>query len=287
MRFEAVITKARFRRMHEDGPASVTMMCLHCHNECAKRRSIALNLRAVRTAMAHVSVELVAGDFNRASWRHKGDSVIDQVIANIMLPVSPGATPLWRAKDNSRRMTRRVRFQQATWYSEGNAHPQARSFFETDRELLGVFSRDQTCHFEILDSPESPQYTSPSPEKSPLQTKRSQETWPVAHTEPEQFHHHARLRALLELPCAFTSLPPRELATSLSPALPECAADVLSLNDEERLQSSWSRSVASANVEVHWTVVKVWVKDEMFMSFVNTSLERFRLEHVRPTSTFN
>ena len=77
---EAVITTARSRRMHEDGPASFTMMSLHCHNECAKRRSIALNLRAVRTAMAHVSVELVAGDSNGASWLHKGDSVRDQAI---------------------------------------------------------------------------------------------------------------------------------------------------------------------------------------------------------------
>ena len=136
-----------------------------------------------------------------------------------------------------------------------------------------------------------------SPESPPIHLALRREITPPdladsrdvasAHTEPEQFHHHARLHCLLELPCAFTSLPPRELATSLSPALPECAADVLSLNDEERLQSSWSRSAAGANVEVNWTAVKVWAKDEMLMSFVHTSLGRFRLAHVRPTSTFN
>ena len=79
------------------------MMSPHRHNECAKRRSVALHLLvAVRTAMVDESVDLVAGDFNGTSWRRKRDSVNEQAFIDTMftLPSGPhtvvgrGETPL-------------------------------------------------------------------------------------------------------------------------------------------------------------------------------------------------
>ena len=50
-------------------------MLLRCRSAVAKKRSIALHvLLAVRTATIQADVDMVAGDFNGASWRHKTGS---------------------------------------------------------------------------------------------------------------------------------------------------------------------------------------------------------------------
>ena len=47
-------------------------MSLHCHNAAAQKRSVAVNaLLAVRTAVIQEDVDIVAGDFNGASWRRQ------------------------------------------------------------------------------------------------------------------------------------------------------------------------------------------------------------------------
>ena len=93
---EAVITKARFRRVPKDVKDSCTMISLHCQIEVAKRRSIALNLlMAVRTAMVEEAVDFVGGDFTGTSWRRKRDSIVEQALSDAMLPLPPGSTPLW------------------------------------------------------------------------------------------------------------------------------------------------------------------------------------------------
>ena len=49
-----------------------TMVSLHCQNAVAKKRSIALNtLLAVRTMVIQEGVDMVAGDFDGASWRRR------------------------------------------------------------------------------------------------------------------------------------------------------------------------------------------------------------------------
>ena len=78
------------------------MMSLHCQNPVAKKRSVALNiLLAVRTVMLQEEVDMVAGDFNGATWRrrsgpdHQSDSTLEGALKNRKLQVPPSPTPLW------------------------------------------------------------------------------------------------------------------------------------------------------------------------------------------------
>ena len=70
--FEAVIAKARIRRIPRIGKSWFATMSLHCHNTVAKKRSIAQDIfSAVRTAMFQEDMDLLASDSNGASWRRK------------------------------------------------------------------------------------------------------------------------------------------------------------------------------------------------------------------------
>ena len=70
----------------------------------ANKRSIALGvLLAVRPAVVQEDVEMVAGDFNGASWRRKSrpdeqfDSILEETPKNARLSVPPGTSVLWCA----------------------------------------------------------------------------------------------------------------------------------------------------------------------------------------------
>ena len=70
--FEALLSSARFRRIPRNGKSSFTTKSLHYQNAVEKKRSIALNIfLAVRSAMIHEDVDMVAGDFTGESWRRK------------------------------------------------------------------------------------------------------------------------------------------------------------------------------------------------------------------------
>ena len=70
--FEAVISRARFRRTPRNGEQFFTMMSLYCQNAVAKQRGIALNiLLAVCTVTLQEEDDMVADDFNGASWRRR------------------------------------------------------------------------------------------------------------------------------------------------------------------------------------------------------------------------
>ena len=96
--FEAVISKARFRRTPRNGKPHFTVASLHCQNTFAKKRSMALNIfLAVRTIMWQEKADIVAGDCNGASWRRKSgpqqqlDSTLEETFKNAQRPVPVGA----------------------------------------------------------------------------------------------------------------------------------------------------------------------------------------------------
>ena len=102
------MTKARFRWIPRRGKSSFTMMSLHCDNAVAKKRSVALNaLLAVRPAITQEDVDMVAGDFNGATWRRKSgpeqqyDRTPEEASTNAKLLVPPGTSPMcawWYSK---------------------------------------------------------------------------------------------------------------------------------------------------------------------------------------------
>ena len=66
--FQAVVSRAAFRRVLRNGKWYFTMMSLY-----ARKRGIAKNmLFVVRTVMHLEQVDLVAGNFNGARWRRSG-----------------------------------------------------------------------------------------------------------------------------------------------------------------------------------------------------------------------
>ena len=86
------------------------MMSLHINTHYAKKRGIAKNvLFAVRTVMCQEQVDMVAGDFNGATWRKKsGDnqqrhSTIEEAFANTNQPIPHGSSPLWGVQETFQR----------------------------------------------------------------------------------------------------------------------------------------------------------------------------------------
>ena len=87
--FQAVVSRAAFRRVRRNGKLFLTMMTLHTNDHYAKKRGIANNvLFAVRIVMCQEQVDMVAGDFHGASWRKNSgdnqqrDSMIEEAFAN-------------------------------------------------------------------------------------------------------------------------------------------------------------------------------------------------------------
>ena len=104
LRSSDVVSRSLFRQTPRNGISYFTMMSLHCQNAIAKKRSIALNiLLAVRTVLLHEEMDMVAGDFNGASWRRVSgpeqqfDSTLGEAFKNAQLPVPNRLTPLWGA----------------------------------------------------------------------------------------------------------------------------------------------------------------------------------------------
>ena len=96
--FEGVLSRVRFRRIPRNGKSPFTVMSLHCQNAVGKKRSIASNIPlVVRFVMLHVEdVDMVAGDFNGASWRYTSgpyqqfDGALEEAFKNARLLVPPG-----------------------------------------------------------------------------------------------------------------------------------------------------------------------------------------------------
>ena len=74
---EDVVSRSRFRRTSRRGKSYFTRMPLHRQNAATKKLNTAINiLLAVRTVMKQEEVDMVAGDFQGASWRRR--SGLDQ-----------------------------------------------------------------------------------------------------------------------------------------------------------------------------------------------------------------
>ena len=104
LRTSEVVSRALFRRTPGNCISYFTMMSLHCQNAVAKKRSIAWNiLLAVCTVLLQEEIDMVAGDFNGASWRRVSglgqqfDSTLEEAFKNAQLAVPPRFTPLWGA----------------------------------------------------------------------------------------------------------------------------------------------------------------------------------------------
>ena len=99
--FQAVVSRAAFRRVPPSGKPYFTVMSLHTNNYYATRREIAKNvLFPIRTVACQEQVDVVAGDLHGAAWRKKSgdiqqrDSTIEEAFANTNLPIPHGPKPL-------------------------------------------------------------------------------------------------------------------------------------------------------------------------------------------------
>ena len=107
--FEAVVSKARFRRIPRKGKFSFTVMSLHCHICTATKlrprsaKNVLNVLLAVRTATIQHDIGLVAVDFNGANWRRRAglerqyDSTLEEALkkARLLLPPAPDVVGSW------------------------------------------------------------------------------------------------------------------------------------------------------------------------------------------------
>ena len=99
---QGVISRASFRRPPRNGKSFFTVMSLHINNQFSKKRGIwSKLLLTIRAVMPEEFVDLVAGDFNGASWRRlcgndrKLTSIIEEGFADTNLLAPPVTTPLW------------------------------------------------------------------------------------------------------------------------------------------------------------------------------------------------
>ena len=91
--FQAVISRASFRRIPRNGKSYFTMMTLHCNNQYAKKRAIAKNLLlAVRTVMHQEQIDTYR---RRSVNEQRLDSTSEEALANTNLPIPHGPAPLW------------------------------------------------------------------------------------------------------------------------------------------------------------------------------------------------
>ena len=132
------------------------MMSLHINTHYAKKRGIAKNvLFAVRTVMCQEQVDMVAGDFNGATWRKKsGDnqqrhSTIEEAFANTNQPIPHGSSPLWGVQETFQRngptyvVSSSHRIQTMSGRYAVTAH------LEINRDILGIRPTDQSCRHEV------------------------------------------------------------------------------------------------------------------------------------------
>ena len=153
--FQAVVSRAAFRRVPRDNKPFFTMMSVHINTHYAKKRGIAKNvLFAVRTVMCQEQVDMVAGDFNGATWRKKsGDnqqrhSTIEEAFANTNLPIPYGSSPLWGSKNVPAEWADVRGFIEPPntdneWQIRGHGA------FEINRDILGIRPTDQSCRHEV------------------------------------------------------------------------------------------------------------------------------------------
>ena len=146
---------ASFRRLPRNGNSFFTMMSLHINNRYATKRGIGKKLLLTfRTVMLQEHVEMVAGDFNGASWRRPCGSdrhfisIVREAVANTNLPMPPGPTPLWGPGSVLGEWADVCGFLKPLC-SEPERHVQMHGPFTTSYGTLGLREKDQSCHHEV------------------------------------------------------------------------------------------------------------------------------------------
>ena len=153
--FQAVISRAKFKRVLRNGKAHFTMMSLHFNNCYAKKRGIARTiLVAARTVMLQEQVDMVAGDFNGAARRREWsehqmhDSSIEEAFSNSNLPIPHGLTPLWGPGGIPGEWADVWSFIKPPG-SETEWRIRNHGAFSINRDVLGIRPTDQSCHHEV------------------------------------------------------------------------------------------------------------------------------------------
>ena len=131
------------------------MMSLHINTHYAKKRGIEKNvLFAVRTVMCQEQVDMVAGDFNGATWRKKsGDnqqrhSTIEEAFANTNQPIPHGSSPLW-GSGNVPAEWADVRGFIKPPNTDNEWQIRGHGAFEINRDILGIRPTDQSRRHEV------------------------------------------------------------------------------------------------------------------------------------------
>ena len=146
---QGVISKGSFRRKPGGGKSSFTQVSLHINNICGKKRSIGKKiLLAIRAVMLDEQIDLVAGNFNGAAWRRQTNNgnltIIEEAFADSDLPMpSSRLTPLWRPGSDVCGFLKSPNSYECWKVRQHGA-------FSIPNETLGLRSRDQSCHNEVL-----------------------------------------------------------------------------------------------------------------------------------------
>ena len=120
-------------------------------------RSVVLErklLLTFRTVMLQEHVEMVAGDFNGASWRRPCGSdrhfisIVEEAVANTNLPMPPGPTPLWGRGSVLGEWADVCGFLKPLC-SEPERQVQMHGAFTTSFGTLGLREKDQSCHHKV------------------------------------------------------------------------------------------------------------------------------------------
>ena len=139
---QGVLSRASFRRSPVSGQKYFTVLSLHMSNIYVKKKGIAKKLILTLPAiMISQEVDLVAGDFNGITWRHRGRDNFSTIDEDSILPTPPGPPPLWGpARIHSGQLGRRLWISQTAWLSA--------ILVSIPRKTLGLRPTDQSCHQE-------------------------------------------------------------------------------------------------------------------------------------------
>ena len=149
--FEAVTLKARIQRTPRNGKPHFTMMSLHYQNAFAKERSKVLNIVfAVGTTMWQEKADMVAEDFNGASWRHKSELHSSSTVQSRRRSRTPSSQC-----HGVRHPDRRSREVPGQWSNDrGFVRPpqsQTKWPVEVNRQEFGLSlsPMEKTCHHDV------------------------------------------------------------------------------------------------------------------------------------------
>ena len=91
---QCFISRASFCWLRRGGKSFITVMSLHINNKYVKKRGIKKKLPLIiRAVILEENVDVVAGDFNGASWRRSNGN--NRQSTSIIEPMPLGPTPLW------------------------------------------------------------------------------------------------------------------------------------------------------------------------------------------------